>query len=183
VLVLLSGFMIGSTLFAGPKKRKVSNKGSVSVNGIDIPISEVFSTMVAFAFARPEGGNEAEYYDRMMKESLSGMPFEARYDRLVTSEGTAHFPLAGDVSEVFLSLLAHYLPNHNTASRTWRETIVDCVSKFRSGEMNIATIESKMSDFLDEAGNGGIVFGHHSDHILVFNLVLYELERLTGIVQ
>ena len=162
MLIVLSGLMIGSTLFAVPKKPKISSDGNISVNGMNIPMSEVFSVMVTFPFARPEGGNEAEYYDRMLEESLSGMPFEDRYDRLISSEGTAHFPLARDVSEAFLSLLVRYLPNHNAASRTWRETIVDCVSKFRSGETDVATIESKMSDFLDEAGNGGIVFGHHS---------------------
>jgi hypothetical protein len=181
--VLLLGLMLGSVLFAMPKEQKVGNDGNVSVNGINIPIPEVLSAVVMFSFARPEEGSEAEYYDRMMEASLSGMPIEDRYDRLMKREETAHFPLARNVSEAFLSLLVLYLPDDNANSRTWRETIVDCMSGFQLGGTSVETIESKMFDFHDEAENGGIVFGHCSGCMLVFSLVLYELERLMGIVQ
>lgn len=40
-----------------------------------------------------------------------------------------------------------------------------------------------MFNFLDEAESGEIVFDNHTSHMLMLGLVLYELERLIGIVR
>ena len=182
VLILLSGIMIGSTLFAVPKKRKIVNEGDISMNEMNISLAEVLFAVGTFASGQPEEESQVEYYNRMTVKSFSGMSVRERYDRLTAKAGTVDFPLARNVSEVFLSLLVRCLPDSNATLRTWRETIVDCISKFRSGEMDVATIESKMCDFLDEADKDGVVFAH-SKRMLAFFLVLYELERLMGIAQ
>ena len=55
--------------------------------------------------------------------------------------------------------------------------------KFRSGQTDIAKIKAKMRKFCVKANSGEIVFAHCANGCIVFNLVLYELERLTGVVQ
>lgn len=64
-----------------------------------------------------------------------------------------------------------------------RNRIVTMLLKFRSRQTNIAKIKAKMRKFCVKANSGEIVFAHYANGCIVLNLVLYELERLTGIVQ
>ena len=55
--------------------------------------------------------------------------------------------------------------------------------KFRSWQTNIAKIKAKMRKFCVKANSGEIIFDNYANGCIVINLVLYELERLTGVVQ
>ena len=175
MLILLPWLMIGSTLFAIPKKRETGNNPCL--------MYKVISMMAEWTSARPTEGAKAEYYSRMETEALRCVPFKGRYERLMTFENVVDSPLKTKVSKTFLSLLKYYLPNRYKVSKAWREKIATCMLRFQSGETNIATIKAKMNKFCAEASGGRIVFAHHANGLVVLCLVLYELERLTGIVQ
>ena len=97
VLILLSGLMIGSSLFAVPKKRETSN--------IDPNLErEVELMMRQWSQARPTEGAKAEYYSRMETEALRCVTIEGRYDRLMLLERAVDFPLKTRVSKTFLSV-------------------------------------------------------------------------------
>ena len=175
MLILLSGFMIGSTLFAVPKKRKADNNPRLT--------GEELVMMFRWFYAQPTKRAEAEYYRRMKEEALECVPIGGRYDRLMLFERIVNFPLRRRVSKTFLSLLKHYLPDSCPNAKAWRNRIVTMMLKFRSGRTNIAKIKAKMRKFCVEANGDEIVFAHCANGCIVLNLVLYELERLTGIVQ
>lgn len=169
MLILLSGFMIGSTLFAVPKKQ-----------------TDDLSLMVLeWIFARPPEGAGAEYYRRMETEAQRCMPIRMRYDCLMRSERRVHFPLRRGVSETFLSLLEYYLPDNDDCpyARRWRRRIATMMRKFRSGQINIARIKTIMRGFCVKANRDEIVFDNCANGCIVLNLVFYELERLMGIVR
>ena len=177
VLILLSGLMIGSSLFAVPKKRGTGN--------IDPSLErEVELMMRQWSQARPTEGAKAEYYSRMETEALRCVTFKGRYERLMAFEKyVVDFPLKTRVSKTFLSLLKHYLPDDRPNAKAWRNRIVTMMLKFRSGQTDIATIKAKMRKFCVKANSGEIVFAHCANGCIVINLVLYELERLTGAVK
>ena len=170
MLILLSGFMIGSTLFAVPKKRNVCD---------DI---DLLLMMAEWISARPTEGAKAEYYDRMERRAFQCMDIEDRCDNIAAFEKSAVFPLETDVSEEFRSLLSCYLPDYCFGAKEWRETIVDCISKFRLGEKDVATIEDDLWNLTADEKDGAVTFDG-ANSMVVVHLVLYELERLTGIVQ
>lgn len=175
--ILLSGIMIGSTLFAVPRKPKVGNAGNISENVIDIQL-------LLWFLARPMGGTGAEYYSRMESELLRCASIKGRYGRLMNyEEHVVDFPLERKVSKTFLSMLKYYLPDDCTNAKAWRNRIAICMLRFQSGRMNIAKIKAKMYRFCVKANSGEIVFDHYANGFLVLNLVLYELERLMGIAQ
>ncbi|MBR1843386.1 MAG: hypothetical protein IJ793_00695 [Opitutales bacterium] len=176
MLILLSGLMIGSTLFAVPKKRETDLTNSRSPYDMGL-------MMYKWLLAQPTERAEAEYYSRMETEALQCMPIEGRYDRLMLFERTVNFPLKRRVSKTFLSMLKHYLPDGCTNAKAWRNRIVTMMLKFRSGQTNIEKIKAKMHKFCVKANSGEIVFAHYANGCIVLNLVLYELERLMGIVQ
>lgn len=172
----LSGSMIGSTLFAVPKRPKVGNAWNSSENVTDNRISEVFS----WHFARTDERSESEVLWTDGDGIFTG---DAVRRSLWPSHGegrNSSFPSRKWCSRnVSFSVGAL----RNPRSRAWRETIVDYMSGFKSGGTDIATIESKMFNFLDEAESGEIVFDNHASHMLMLGLVLYELERLIGNVR
>ena len=127
MLILLSGLMIGSSLFAVPKKRETGNNNSCSPYDMGL-------MMYKWLWARPTEGAKAEYYSRMETEALRCMPIRGRYDRLIKfEEYVVDFPLTKKVSKTFLSLLKHYLPTRCAGAKRWRKMIVACVREFRSG--------------------------------------------------
>ena len=169
--------MIGSSLFAVPKKRKAGNNNPRLVY-------EVISMMAEWTSARLMEGAKAEYYSRMETEALRCVPFKGRYERLMAFEKyVVDFPLKTKVSKTFLSLLKYYLPNRYKVSKAWREKIATCMLRFQSGETNIATIKAKMNKLCAKASSDKIVFDNDANGLVILNLFLYELERLMGIVQ
>ena len=176
MLILLSGLMIGSTLFAVPKKRETGLPNSRSPYDMGL-------MMYKWLLARPMKGTEREYYNRMNEEALRCVPFKGRYERLMAFEKYVNFPLKRRVSKTFLSVLKHYLPDDRPNAKAWRNRIVTMMLKFRSGQTNIAKIKAKMRKFCVKANSGEIVFAHCANGCIVINLVLYELERLTGAVK
>ena len=180
VLILLSGFMIGSTLFAVPKKRNIRD---------DI---DLFLMTIEWISARPRGERRAEYFDRMEKaaweEEEEDLLPEERFERIKKKEKLAKFPLDERVSQTFLSMLNYYLPGHpGSPNAQQRKMIAECVKKFRRGEANVATIKQTMFRFCRRANRdrriGRGTFAHNANGCVILNLVLYELERLIGIVQ
>ena len=134
--------------------------------------------------ARPTEEAKAEYYSRMETEALRCVTFKGRYERLMAFEKyVVDFSLKTRVSKTFLSLLKHYLPDSCPNAKAWRNRIVTMMLKFRSGQTNIAKIKAKMNRFCVKANSGEIIFDNYANGCIVLNLVLYELERLTGIVQ
>jgi len=95
------------------------------------------------------------------------------------------FPLRRRVSRTFLSLLDYYLPNNDNCpnAEIWRSMIVTMMLRFQSGRTSIAEIQTKMHRFCVKANRDEIVFDNYANGCIVINLVLYELERLTGVVQ
>ena len=178
VLILLSGFMIGSTLFAVPKKRNIRD---------DI---DLFLMTIEWISARPRGERRAEYFARIEAEASKGkdsLP-EKRFKRIMEKEESAKFPLDERVSQTFLSMLNYYLPGHpGSPNAQQRKMIAECVKKFRRGEANVATIKQTMFRFCRRANRdrrtGRGTFAHNANGCVILNLVLYELERLIGIVQ
>jgi hypothetical protein len=144
--ILLSGIMIGSTLFAVPKKRETNNE------------VEVLSMMCEWISARPTEGAEADYYDQMEERAFQCVDIKDRCCNIVAFEKSAVFPLETDVSEEFRSLLSRYLPDHCSGAKEWRETIVDCVSKFRLGEKDVATIEDDLWNLTADGMDGAVTF-------------------------
>ena len=168
--------MIGSSLFAVLKKRETGH--------IDPNLErEVELMMRQWSQARPTEEAKAEYYSRMETEALRCVPIEGRYKRLMAFEKYVNFPLKRRVSKTFLSVLKHYLPDDRPNAKAWRNRIVTCMLRFRSGQTDIAKIKAKMRKFCVKANSGEIVFAHCANGCIVINLVLYELERLTGVVQ
>lgn len=102
MLILLSGLMIGSTLFAVPKKRETNLTNSRSPYDMGLMMYKWF-------LAQPTKETEREYYNRMNEEALRCVSFRGRYDRLMLFERTVNFPLKRRVSKTFLSLLKYYL--------------------------------------------------------------------------
>ena len=143
VLILLSGFMIGSALFAVPKKRKANNNPRLT--------GEELVMMFRWFYAQPTEGAEAEYYRRIKEEALECVPIGGRYDRLMLFERIVNFPLRRRVSQTFLSLLKYYLPDDCANAKAWRNGIATMMLKFRSGRTNIAKIKAKMRKFCVEA--------------------------------
>ena len=169
MLILLSGFMIGSTLFAVPKKQ-----------------TDDLSLMVLeWIFARPLEGAGAEYYRRMETKAQRCMSIRMRYDYLTLRERRVRPPRRKRVSGVFLSLLRYYLPDNNNCpnAKLWRRRIATMMRDFQSGQIDIAEIETIMDRFCVRANRDEIVFAHHANGCIVLNLVLYELERLVRIVR
>ena len=171
--------MIGSTLFAVPKKQKdVENPDMLDDN----TIYGIKGWLVAKLNGELNGGSEKEYYDRMERRAFQCVDFKDRCDNIAAFEKSAAFPLEADVSEDFRSLLNRYLPDHCLGAKEWRETIVDYVSKFRSGETDVATIKDELWNLTAAEKNGAVAF-YGANGMVVVCLVLYELERLAGIVQ
>ena len=171
MLILLSGAMIGSTLFAVPKKGDACD--------LRLMVRE-------WVYAQPLEGAGVAYYSRMETEALRGMSIEQRYDRLMRFQRRVHFPLRRRrVSKTFLSLLKYYLPNNDDCpnAKIWRSTIATMMREFRSGRTNIAEIQIKMRSFCLKANRGEIVFDNHANGCVILNLVLFELERLMRIVR
>ena len=98
------GPMIGSSLFAVPKKRKAGN--------IDPNLErEVELMMRQWSQARPTEEAKAEYYSRMETEALRCVTFKGRYERLMAFEKyVVDFTLKTWVSKTFLSLLNTICP-------------------------------------------------------------------------
>ena len=96
--------MIGSSLFAVPKKRETGN--------IDPNLErEVELMMRQWSQARPTEEAKAEYYSRMETEALQCVTFKGRYERLMAFEKyVVDFPLKTRVSKTFLSLLNTICP-------------------------------------------------------------------------
>lgn len=172
VLILLSGFMIGSTLFAVPKKRN-------DRDGIDLLL------MVAeWISARPFDRTKAKYFDRM-EMAACRLP-KKRFKGIMEKEKSAKFPLDKRVSRTFLSMLNYYLPGHpGSPNAQQRQMIAECVKEFQRGKANVATIKRRMFRFCRRANrdreNGRGTFAHNANGCVILNLVLYELERLIGI--
>ena len=155
MLILLSGLMIGSTLFAVPKKQEdVKNPDTLD----NMIYYNMIYDMIGWVVAKPNEGSGKEYYDRMERRAFQCVDFKDRCDNIAAFEKSADFPLETDVSEDFLSLLNRYLPDHCLGAKEWREAIVDCISKFRLGEKDVATIKDELWNLTAAEKNGAVAF-------------------------